>query len=90
MRSPSIEHRFKPGAEWTGHRNGRSKGRTVTARLRDLLDSHKIDGKPLPRSKCVADLVAEIIIKWALKGDRRFIDMVLDRTEGKPKASYPI
>jgi hypothetical protein len=55
----------------------------VTARLRELLDAAELGGKAIPNGKQVADLLAEVILKNALKGDHSFVSTVLDRTEGK-------
>ena len=83
MPFPNPDTKFKPGPEWRGNPGGRPRGRSVTARLRDLLDAVDIGGKPLPDGKQVADLLAEVLIKNALKGDHRFVATVLDRTEGR-------
>lgn len=72
---------WKPGQ--SGNPSGKSKGQTVTARLRDLLDAVELGGKALPDGKQVADLLAEVIVKNALKGDHRFVSTVMDRIEGK-------
>ena len=40
-------------------------------------------GKPLPRGKKVADLVAEVIVREAIKGDYQFAKELLNRVEGK-------
>jgi len=77
MPFPNPDTQFKPGNP------GRPKGRSVANRLLDLLSQSEIGGKPLPSGKQVADLVAEAILKGALKGDPRLIDVVLNRTEGK-------
>lgn len=55
----------------------------MTARLRDLLDAVELGGKPLPDGKQVADLLAEVLVKNALKGDHRFVATILDRVEGR-------
>jgi hypothetical protein len=80
---PNLENLkpWKPGQ--SGNPAGKPKGRSVTARLRDLLDAVELGGKPVPDGKQVADLLAEVILKNALKGDHRFVSTVLDRTEGK-------
>lgn len=67
----------------TGNPNGRPKGRSLTARLRDLLDAVELGGVAIPDGKQVADLLAEAIVKNALEGDHRFVATVLDRVEGK-------
>jgi hypothetical protein len=80
---PPEATRFRPGV--SANPGGRPKGRSLTARLRDLLDRNEIGGKPLKDGKQVADLVAEMIIRCALQGDFRFAKEILDRVDGKPK-----
>lgn len=80
---PPKEHRFKPGDEWRGNPGGRPTGRSVSARLRDLLQKGEINGKPIKDGKQVADLLAEVILKKSLSGDYKFVDLILNRTEGK-------
>jgi len=67
----------------SGNPGGRPKGRSLMARLRELLERDTIDGKPIADGKQVADLVAEVIVVRALKGDHRFLATLLERTEGK-------
>lgn len=67
----------------SGNPGGRPPGRSVSARLRDLLEKGEIGGKPLKDGKQVADLLTEVILREALNGDYRFVEMVLNRTEGK-------
>lgn len=81
MPFPNPDTQFKPGR--SGNPLGKPRGRSVTARLRDLLDASEIGGKPLPNGKQVADLLAEVLLKNALKGDHRFVATVLDRVDGK-------
>lgn len=81
MPNPENLKPWKPGQ--SGNPAGKQKGRSVTARLRDLLDAVELGGKEIPNGKQVADLLAEVILKNALKGDHRFVATVLDRTEGK-------
>jgi Family of unknown function (DUF5681) len=63
--------------------NGRPRGRSIEARLRELLERTEINGKPLPGGKQVADLVAEALLKGALKGEIRHLQELLNRIEGK-------
>jgi Family of unknown function (DUF5681) len=81
MAFPSKEHQWKPG--FCPNPGGRPKGRSITSRLRDLLDKSEIDGKPIKDGKQVADLVVDIIIRKAIDGDYRFVDLVMNRIEGK-------
>lgn len=72
---------FLPGQ--SGNPNGRPKGRSITSRLRDILEREEINGKPLRDGKQVADLVAEALIKGARRGDIRHLQELLNRVEGK-------
>lgn len=72
---------FLPGQ--SGNPNGRPKGQSITARLRALLEKGEINGQPIKDGKQVADVLAETILKGALKGDFRFAREILERTEGK-------
>ena len=73
---------FMPGR--SGNPIGRLPGsKNVATRMRELLESNQINGKPIEDGKQVADLLAETILKASLKGNFRFVSMILDRTEGK-------
>jgi hypothetical protein len=78
---PNPDNQFRPGQ--SGNPGGRPKGRSVTARLRDLLEKGEINGKPIKGGKQVADLVAETIVKHALAGDIAFMRLLVDRNDGK-------
>ena len=82
-RNPSPHTRFKAGAEWAGNAKGRPPGRSLTAKLREMLDASTLDGRPIADGKTLADLLAETILRGALGGDIRFLKEILDRTEGK-------
>jgi len=69
---PPREYQFKPGQ--SGNPGGRPKGTSITAQLRKLLDRN--DGK-------LRKPLAKRLIDNALKGDHRFLETILDRTEGK-------
>lgn len=81
MPFPNPATQFKPGNP------GRPKGRSITDRLRALLEKGEIDGKPIEGGKQIADLITETILSQALKGDYRFVDMILQRLEGPAVAS---
>jgi hypothetical protein len=53
------------------------------ARLHELLDAHTIAGKPIANGRQAADLVAEVIVREALKGKPKFVEMLLERVYGK-------
>jgi hypothetical protein len=68
----------------SGNPGGRPKGRTISKALRDLLDKAKLEGHSVPKGQHVVDLVARIVLQGALAGDIRFLELLADRTEGKP------
>ena len=73
--SPPAEHRFQPGR--SGNPSGRPKGQSLTARLRRIIDREAKDGKDY------GDLVMEVLVKAALKGDMKAMGYILDRVDGK-------
>jgi len=72
---PNPATQFKPGNP------GRPKGRSISDRLNALLEAKTFEGKKNAQGKQILDLLAEAIVKQALKGDLRFIDLILQRTE---------
>jgi hypothetical protein len=79
--SGNPDRKFPPGV--SGNPNGRPKGRSLTARLRDLLDEYELNGKRLPYGKQVADLVVEGLVIGAAKGNSRNLQELFNRVEGK-------
>ena len=61
-RNPSPRTRFKPGAEWTGNAKGRPPGRSITAKLCELLGASTINGVPIEGGKTLADLLPSLDI----------------------------
>src|SRR4051812_37399086 len=82
-RNPSPSTRFKSGDDWSGNRSGRPPGKSLTGRLRDMLELTTWKGEPLPEGKTVADLLAEVMVKKALGGNLKFFVELLNRTDGK-------
>ena len=66
---------WKPGQ--SGNPGGRPRRKPVTDRLRDILESTDKNGKT------VADRIVEAIRDAAIGGDVRFVELILDRIEGK-------
>lgn len=66
---------FKPGQ--SGNPGGRPKGTSITAILNRKLEELGDDGKSR------AEKIAEVIVREAESGDYKFVDMLLQRTEGK-------
>lgn len=77
--NPRTEHLspWQPGQ--SGNPAGRPKGRTVGAILRERLELARDDDPATP----LAERVAEVIVKEALAGDIRFVELLLNRSEGK-------
>ncbi len=67
-----AENHFKPGNP------GRPKG-TITSRLAELLESEL----PGQDGKTLADAVARVVVQEAVKGNAKFVQMLMDRVEGK-------
>lgn len=78
---PNPDTQFKPGNN--ANPRGRPRGASPTAKLRELLDRGEINGQQIKDGKQVADLLAEVLLKAALKGDIRAIQYVFDRVDGK-------
>jgi hypothetical protein len=76
--------RFKPGT--SGNPAGRPPDalRGVSARILAKLQETTIGGKELPGGRTVAEMLAEVVIREALKAKYPFVKEVLDRTEGRP------
>ncbi len=79
--SPPLESRFRPGR--SGNPAGRPRRKSLGERISTLLARTELDGRALPEGMCVADLLAEAIVKEALKGKFAFAKEILGRTEGK-------
>jgi hypothetical protein len=91
MPFPSAEHQWKPGQ--SGNPGGRPKGRSILARVRDLLDrTTDLDGKLLGDGRMLADVLAETVVRTALEGDltgaKAWKDL-LTFLEGRPRQSAP-
>lgn len=67
---------FMPGQ--SGNPGGRPKGRSIVARLRELIDESD------ESSECLARAIAKTGLDMAKAGDFRFWKEVLDRIDGKP------
>jgi hypothetical protein len=79
--NPPVHSRFQPGQ--SGNLAGRTKGRSLTAIVREVLESNTLGGKPIPQGRTVKEVLGDVIVKEALKGKFTFTKEVWDRTEGK-------
>ena len=70
----TAPHKFKPGQ--SGNPAGRPKGRTLTNRLKAILEE-EVNGKT------VAQALMEAGVKAALKGDYRYWNHIAERIDGK-------
>lgn len=79
MPFPNVATQWKPG------QSGNAKGRppSLTAKVRKLLDAHQVKGQKIADGREVADLLAEVILSRALKGDMRAVELLWNRIEGK-------
>ena len=78
---------FRPGV--SGNPGGRPKGRSITARLREALESNRLGNNNIKEGKTVLDLVVEAILTEAAAGNARIIKELLDRIEGKVATAAP-
>jgi hypothetical protein len=81
MPFPNPDSQFRPGNR--ANPDGRPKGRSLTAIVREALELTRFKGKRLPAGKTVADLVAEAILARALRGDPAVIRELWNRLEGR-------
>jgi hypothetical protein len=80
--SPPEQYRWKPGQ--SGNPKGRPPNiRTLTERMRGLLDETRVGKTDLPDGMTVADAIARVLVNGALKGDVRLLAMVVDRLDGR-------
>lgn len=79
--NPPPEHRFRPGR--SGNPGGRKKHLSVTARMNELLARTEFNGQEIPGGRCLADLLAESLVRRAIEKGGRYAREVLDRCEGK-------
>ncbi len=73
---PPPEHRFKPGQ--SGNPGGRPKAKLITTAYREALEL--LDPK---EKKTLAQVLANITVEQARKGNLAALKEITDRTEGK-------
>lgn len=92
---PPASHTWRPGQ--SGNPKGRPKSVSVMASVREFLQRTEYtippdkEGEPatlvkLPPGVTVADLLAQIVIRQALRGNYNFIRELLDRIDGRVPA----
>jgi len=69
----------------SGNPGGRPRGRSITARLRELLDADAGTGD----GRTIAEEIARVLLEHAAAGDIKAVREVLDRTEGRPRPAEP-
>lgn len=79
--NPSEITRFKPGE--SGNPNGRPKGQSLTALLREVADNTSLCDSEIPGGRTAAQALAEAMFAHAIKGNPAFAAMIWDRIEGK-------
>lgn len=79
---------FQPGNPGGPGRPKRAE--TISDIIREALKQRTIGGKPIPGDRTVADVIAEVVMAKALKGDHKFITTLLERVEGKVKERHEI
>ncbi len=80
-RVPPIANRWKPGQ--SGNPKGRPKRKSITDLAHELLDSPMIDGD----SRTGRQLLAEVLCRRALKGDRNVLHELLARIDPAPSGN---
>jgi Family of unknown function (DUF5681) len=80
MPFPNRETQFKPGQ--SGNPGGRPRGVSLTKLISGLLEKEEFQGVSLEGRK-VADALAFVIVKKAIEGDYRFVELVMNRIDGK-------
>lgn len=71
---------WKPGQ--SGNPGGRPKGQSITSVLRTILDEEaKFKGNT--NGKLLKEIVADVLVKHALKGNMKAMSILLDRHDGK-------
>jgi hypothetical protein len=81
-------HCWQPGE--SGNPNGRPATKPLSDAVRKLLASKTIAGKPLPDGRTALEMIVLVWITKANKGDARFLALLLERLEGKVKATIEL
>jgi hypothetical protein len=81
MPFPNRATQFKPGQ--SGNPDGRPVD-PITPLLRQALDRTEADGRT------VAEIVVEALIGEAIGGNLKALQIILDRTEGKPRQAVSL
>ncbi len=81
MPFPNRETQFKPGQ--SGNPGGRPRGTTLTKLIAGLLEKDELKDVDLNGGPKVADAMVHTIVKKAIEGDYRFVELVMNRIDGK-------
>ncbi|MEX2218510.1 MAG: DUF5681 domain-containing protein [Phycisphaerales bacterium] len=73
---------WKPGQ--SGNPGGRPRGESITATLRRLVAETEHNGRP------IQDLLAEVLLKEALKGKYPFAREILERLDGRVSERHEV
>jgi len=71
----------------TGNPGGRPKKSPLTDALTDMLQSSCLDD---PAQRTYAEVIAEMLLKSACRGDIRAVREITDRVEGRPSHSVSV
>jgi hypothetical protein len=88
MPFPNPATQFKPGQ--SGNPGGRPKGSTLTRLLAEALEKDRLNDKEMKDAKKVAEVLVEAILQKAIEGDYRFVELVINRIDGKIPNSLTI
>lgn len=72
---------YKPGQ--SGNPAGKPCKISLTALLRKALAKHEIAGQPTPNNKTAAEILVEVAIGHASKGNSKYFKEIFDRIDGK-------
>jgi hypothetical protein len=72
---------FQPGQ--SGNPAGRTKRKSLTEKMAELLAMDSLEGVEVPEGKTVGDVVARQVVKHACHGRFQYAKELLDRIDGK-------
>jgi hypothetical protein len=79
---------------WTkgesGNPDGKPSSKPFSDEAKKILASMELAGKPMPGGRTVLEMVVITWVTKAIKGDARFLALLLERLEGKVKATIEL